>query len=84
MLHILGLARNLISISKMGDAGVRTVFEKDTCKMVRGTMVLMQGIRIGTLYKLLGRTEGCSCHQMVDPKIDENLSCVANLTMLWY
>ena len=34
VLHIPALARNLISASKMDDAGVKTVFEKDTCKMV--------------------------------------------------
>ena len=32
--HILTLARNLIYVSTMVDVGVRTVFEKDTCKMV--------------------------------------------------
>ena len=32
--HIYGLARNLIFVSTMEDAGVRTMFEKDTCKMV--------------------------------------------------
>ena len=46
VLHILGFAQNLILVSKMGDAGVQTVFEKDTCKMVRGVMVSMRGIRI--------------------------------------
>eukprot|EP00253_Pinus_taeda_P030297 PITA_30297 len=34
VLHIPTLARNLISVSKLDDAGVKTVFEKDTCKMV--------------------------------------------------
>eukprot|EP00253_Pinus_taeda_P022332 PITA_22332 len=34
VLHIPALARNLISISKLDDAGVKTVFKKDTCKMV--------------------------------------------------
>ena len=34
VLHILGLARNLIFVSTMVGAGVRTMFEKDTCKMV--------------------------------------------------
>ena len=34
VLHIPALARNLISVSKLDDAGVKTVFEKDTCKMV--------------------------------------------------
>ena len=34
VLHIPALARNLISVSKLDDAGVKTVFEKDTYKMV--------------------------------------------------
>ena len=42
VLHIPALAKNLISISKLDDVGVKTVFEKDTCKMVRGALVLMR------------------------------------------
>jgi hypothetical protein len=38
------MTRNLISISKMEDAGVKTIFEKGTCRMVRGEMVLMKGV----------------------------------------
>jgi len=34
VLHIPALAINLISISKMDDTGVKTMFEKDTCNMV--------------------------------------------------
>eukprot|EP00253_Pinus_taeda_P006275 PITA_06275 len=34
VLHIPVLARNLISVSKLDDGGVKIVFEKDTCKMV--------------------------------------------------
>ena len=34
VLLIPALARNLISLSKMDDAGVKIVFEKDACKMV--------------------------------------------------
>eukprot|EP00253_Pinus_taeda_P018115 PITA_18115 len=52
VLHIPVLARNLIFVSKLDDAGVKTVFEKDTYKMVRGALVLLQGVQIGTLYKL--------------------------------
>ena len=44
VLHILGLARNLISVSKMADVGVKIVFEKDRCKMIWGAMVLMRGV----------------------------------------
>ena len=46
VLRIPALARNLIYVSKMDDAGVKTVFEKYTCKMVWGTMVLMRGVQI--------------------------------------
>jgi hypothetical protein len=53
VLHILGLERNLISVSKMSDVGVHTIFQKDSCKMLIGVMVLMKEVHIGTLYKLL-------------------------------
>jgi hypothetical protein len=52
VLHIPKLARSLISISNMDDVGVDIVFGKKTCKMVRVAMVLMRGVRCGTLYKL--------------------------------
>jgi len=48
-LHIPALARNLIFVSKLDDAGVKIVFQKDTCKLVWGALVLMWGVRIGTL-----------------------------------
>eukprot|EP00253_Pinus_taeda_P012322 PITA_12322 len=38
VLHIPALARNLISVSKLDDAGVKIAFEKDTYKMVRGAL----------------------------------------------
>ena len=50
VLHIPALARNLISVSKMDDASVKIVFEKDTYNMVHGALVLMRGVRIGTLF----------------------------------
>ena len=42
VLHIPGLARNLIFVNKMVDAGVKIVFEKDRCKIVRVVMVQEQ------------------------------------------
>ena len=63
VLHIPGLARNLIFVRKMDNARVKTIFEKETCRMVRGAMVLLKGVRFGTLYKLEGSTinDGCCC-----------------------
>jgi hypothetical protein len=49
VLHIPKLARSLIFVSKLDDTGVDTVFGRNTCKMVRGEMVLMRGVRCGTL-----------------------------------
>ena len=57
VLHIPGLAINLIYVSKMTDVGVHTLFQKDMCKMVEGTMVLMKGVQLGTICKLLGNID---------------------------
>ncbi|MFB8894212.1 hypothetical protein, partial [Microbacterium plantarum] len=64
----LALAINIIFVSKLDDVGVKTVFEKDTCKMVRGALVLMRGVRIGTLYKLQGSTIVDGCNSSVVPE----------------
>jgi hypothetical protein len=68
VLHIPDLARSLISVSKLDDAGVDTLLGKGTCKMVRGEMVLMRGVRCGTLYKLLGRTYTDGCNNSIVPE----------------
>ena len=52
ILYIHALAKNQMYVSKLDDAGVKTVFEKETCKMIQGALVLIQGFQIGTLYKL--------------------------------
>eukprot|EP00253_Pinus_taeda_P020555 PITA_20555 len=85
VLHIPALARNLISVCKLDDAGVKTVFEKDTCKMVRGALVLMRGVRIGTLYKLQGSTVVDGCHSSMAPENGaENPVVSGEKTMLWH
>jgi hypothetical protein len=43
VLHIPKLSRSLTSVSKLDDAGVDTVFGKNTSKMVRGEIVSMKG-----------------------------------------
>jgi hypothetical protein len=70
VLHILGLEINLIYVNKMSDVGVHTLFYKDSCKMVRGVVVLMKGFQIGTLYKILGNVDLTGCNNIVSPKID--------------
>ena len=68
VMHIPALARNLISVSKMDDAGVKIVFEKDACKMVRGALVLMRGVQIGNIYKLQGITVIDGCNSCMVPE----------------
>eukprot|EP00253_Pinus_taeda_P028034 PITA_28034 len=84
VLHILELAKNMISVSKLDDVGVKTMFEKDTYNMVRGALVMMQGVWIGTLYKLQGSTVVDGCNSSVVPESGaENLVVSGEKTMLW-
>jgi hypothetical protein len=74
VLHIPILARNPICISNMSDARVHTLFHKDSCNMIRGVMVLMKGVWIGTLYNLLGSIDLNGCNSIDVPKVNSNLT----------
>jgi hypothetical protein len=69
VIHISGLKIYLISISNMSDADMHTLFQKDACKMVWGVIFFMRGVRIGTLYKLLGNVDSPGCNNIVVPKV---------------
>jgi hypothetical protein len=88
VLHIPKLARSLIYVRKLDDAGVDTIFGKNTCKMVRGAMVLMRGARCGTLYKFLGSTYTNGCNSYVVPEQrnegDKTNTVPEKKTMLWH
>ena len=87
VLHIPNLARNLISVGKMDVAGVKTVCGDGGCKMVRGSMVLMRGVRYGTLYKLLEKTIIDECNNFVvleeGGKDDKTLNASGGKIVLW-
>jgi hypothetical protein len=88
VLHILGLAKNLISVRKMDNAGVKTIFEKETRRMVRGAMVLLKGVRFGTLYKMEGSTisDGCNSSIVLDIGVEEEKNPIVSgqKVMLWH
>jgi hypothetical protein len=88
VLHIPKIARSLISVSKLDDAGVDTVFGNNTCKMVRGEMLLIRGVRCGTLYKLLGitYTNGCNSFVVLEQtnKEDKTNIIPEKKTMMWH
>ena len=53
--------------------------------MVRGALVLMRGVRIGTLYKLQGSTVIARCNSYVVPECGaESLVVSGEKTMLWH
>ena len=68
VLHIPKLTRILILVSKLDDTSVDTILGKQTCKMVRGEMVLMRGVRYGNIYNLLGSTYTNGCNSYVVPE----------------
>ena len=75
--------KNLVFVSKLDDAGVKRMFEKDTCKMVRGELKLIWGVRTGTLYKLKGSIIVDGCNSFMVPKSGpENLVFFGEKTML--
>jgi hypothetical protein len=84
--YIPGMVRNLIYVSKMSDVGVYIVFQNKTCKMVRGVMALMRGVRNGTLYNLLGSTisNGCNNFVVCEGEEDKTLMVSREKTMLWH
>jgi hypothetical protein len=88
VLHIPKLAGSLIYVRKLDDVGVDTIFGKNTCKMVQGEMVLMRGVRCGTLYKLLGSTytNGCNISVVLEQtnKYYKTNTIPEKKTMLWH
>ena len=72
----------------MDDAGVKTVFEKETCRMVRGEMVLLNGFQIGTLYKFQGNiiTDGCNSSIVPDigAKEEKTPTISGEKVILWH
>jgi len=81
VMHIPGLARNLIFVSKIIDANVDFNCYKNSCNMVHGSMVLVWGVQAGTLYKLLGSTITNECNNsfILETKVDWT-----NKSTLWH
>jgi hypothetical protein len=87
VLHIWGMDINFIYVRKMDDAGVKSIFEKETCWMVQWAMVLLKGVRFGTLYKLKGSTinDGCNSSNVPDIRVEEERTPIVfwENTMMW-
>jgi hypothetical protein len=88
VLHILGLDKIFIFVSKMDDVGLKTIFEKETCRMVQRAMVLLKGVWFGTFYKMQGRTisDGCNSSIVPDIGVEEERTPIVSgeKVMLWH
>jgi hypothetical protein len=60
----------MIYVITMSDAGVHTIFERDSCKITKGSMVFMRGVQMRTLYKLLGNFDSTGCNKTFVPEVD--------------
>ena len=61
------------------------MFKKDTCKMVRGALVLKWGVQTETLYNIQGSTVIDGCNSSLVPKSGmEILAVSGENTMLWH
>jgi hypothetical protein len=81
VMHIPGFSKYFIYVRKMDDAWVKTRFEKESCRMVRGEMVLLKGIWFVTLYRMQGSTinYGCNNSIILDIGVDEEINPTVTL-----
>ena len=64
------------------------MFEKETYRMVRGEIVLLKGVWIGTLYELQRSiiSDGCNSSIVLDIRVEEErtLTVSGENVMLWH
>jgi hypothetical protein len=88
VMHFPKLSMSLISVRKLDDVGVDTVFGKGSCKRVRGAMVPMRGVQCGNMYKLLGSsyTNGCNNFVVLEKRNegDKTNTVPEKKTVLWH
>jgi len=48
--HVPKMKRNLMSIGQLADAGMKTTFDGDSCKITKGVMITTHDKKEGTLY----------------------------------
>lgn len=51
--YVSGLKRNLMSVGQLNDTGYGIHFKDASWKITKGAMVIMRGLKCGTLYKTI-------------------------------
>jgi hypothetical protein len=87
VLHIPRLAKSLIFVRKMDDAAVKTMFEKETCRMVQGAILLLKFglklyIRCRETLLMMGVT--VPLFLILEPKMKRNPTVSGEKAMLWH
>jgi hypothetical protein len=70
----------------MSGASVHALFERYTCKMARGEMVLLMEVRIATLYKLMRSTITVRCNNTIvlDNETNRTPTLLVGKAMFWH
>jgi hypothetical protein len=55
--HVPDLSKNLISIGKLASEGCISIFTNKTWKLIKGSLVIAKGEKVGTLYLCIGNTD---------------------------
>jgi hypothetical protein len=55
--HVLDLRKNLISTGKLASEGCISIFTYKTWKVIKGSLVIAKGEKVGTLYLCIGNTD---------------------------
>ena len=55
--HVPDLGKNLISIGQLASEGCISIFIDKTWKVIRGSLVIVKGEKVGTLYLCTGNTD---------------------------
>jgi hypothetical protein len=71
--HVLDLRKNLISTGQLASEVCISIFTDKTCKVIKGSLVIKKGEKVGTLYLCIGNTD--SSISLASTGVD---------TTLWY
>jgi hypothetical protein len=55
--HVPDLRKNLISIGQLASEGCISIFTDKTWKVIKGSLVIEKGEKVGTLYLCTGNTD---------------------------
>jgi hypothetical protein len=69
--HVPDLRKNLISIGQLENEGCISIFTDKTWKVIKGSLVIEKGEKVGTLYLCTGNTD--SSISLASTRVDTKL-----------